>query len=241
MSIIKNIENIIRNAIGQYARKIADKYENVELEELHKIWTEISDDINISSSTVSAKNKVLCDNGCSYVFSRGKNSGDKCGSKTIENTSFCSRHKKQEGKEAKVKKTIPVVSKKNTNPDVKITPKSTDRILKQHKILKKLWHQETGMIFKSAEEKIVIGKVVNNTIIPLTDEDVEICKTWMFGYELKTTENSIPISVKPKSALSNKDIDNLKSQDVEKVINTIKKSSNSDEDVDEDEDEDVDE
>jgi len=47
-----------------------------------------------------------------------------------------------------------------------------------------VWHEETGMVFKSQKEIIVIGKLVNKQIIPLTDVDVTICDKFKFKYEI---------------------------------------------------------
>jgi hypothetical protein len=47
-----------------------------------------------------------------------------------------------------------------------------------------VWHEETGMVLKSQKEIIVIGKLVNKQIIPLTDVDVTICDKFKFKYEI---------------------------------------------------------
>jgi len=46
-----------------------------------------------------------------------------------------------------------------------------------------LWHSATCMVFKSAKERIVIGKCVNDKVLPLTKDDIEICMSHSFAYE----------------------------------------------------------
>uniref|UniRef100_A0A6C0CYJ9 Uncharacterized protein n=1 Tax=viral metagenome TaxID=1070528 RepID=A0A6C0CYJ9_9ZZZZ len=232
MNVIKGIEFIIKNAIEQYACKIADKYDNIELGELEDLWNEISEDIKISISVNSkqskSKSKIKTEevhvdtkkttnSGCQYVFSRGQNSGETCGSKTVINTVYCSRHKKQEGKEPKTKKIIPTVDK------------TVKPVLTKHKIINKLWHQETGLVFDTIkDEKIVIGKVLDNKVISLTAEDVETCKNWRFKYDSTVLEDS-----KTKK-VTQKEIEKLQQKSIEDVLKTIKVQKNNE--VSEDED-----
>ena len=53
-------------------------------------------------------------------------------------------------------------------------------------VLKKLvshntiWHPESTLVFKSQKEKIVIGRYVNDEIIPLDDNALQLCELWKF-------------------------------------------------------------
>ena len=47
-----------------------------------------------------------------------------------------------------------------------------------------VWHEDSGLVFKSQKELIVIGKLVNREIIPLTDVDVTTCEKFKFKYEI---------------------------------------------------------
>ena len=53
-------------------------------------------------------------------------------------------------------------------------------------VLKKLtshdtiWHPESSLVFKSHNERLVIGRYDNNEIIPLDDEAMELCDEWNF-------------------------------------------------------------
>jgi len=53
-------------------------------------------------------------------------------------------------------------------------------------VLKKLnshntiWHPESTLVFKSQKDKLVIGRYVNDEIIPLDDEALKLCEVWKF-------------------------------------------------------------
>ena len=47
-----------------------------------------------------------------------------------------------------------------------------------------VWHEDSGLVFKSQKELIVIGKLVDKEIIPLTDVDVTTCEKFKFKYEI---------------------------------------------------------
>ena len=55
-------------------------------------------------------------------------------------------------------------------------------ILKKLKGHSTIWHPDTSLVFKSKEEKIVIGvyDVDNDQISDLTDEAIELCDAWKF-------------------------------------------------------------
>ena len=125
--------------------------------------------------------------GCPYLFTKGAREGENCGSKPKNGSEYCSRHKKHEGLEPKQKKVLPV-PKKSVNTkinDQKSTPptKSQGIILRKNKILDMIWHVETGMVFKSENERVVIGKCIDDKLLPLNDNDINICMAHSFKYE----------------------------------------------------------
>ena len=63
-------------------------------------------------------------------------------------------------------------------------------ILKKLKSLNTIYHPETKLVFKSAQEKVVIG-VYNETsdsLDPLNEESVKLCEKWKFKYEAPKDE-----------------------------------------------------
>ena len=53
-------------------------------------------------------------------------------------------------------------------------------------VLKKLpahntiWHPESTLVFKSQKERLVIGRYVDDEVIPLDDIAINLCETWKF-------------------------------------------------------------
>ena len=51
-------------------------------------------------------------------------------------------------------------------------------ILKSLKKYKTIWHPESTLVYKSKKERIVIGRYVDNELIPLDEEALELCEVW---------------------------------------------------------------
>jgi len=56
-------------------------------------------------------------------------------------------------------------------------------ILKKLKELQTIWHPESGLVFKSREEKIVTGMYIDNEFIQLDDDAISLCETWGFKFD----------------------------------------------------------
>jgi chromosome segregation ATPase len=58
---------------------------------------------------------------------------------------------------------------------------------KRKLVLKKLnshntiWHPESTLVFKSQKERLVIGRYVNDQLIPLDDDALDLCDEWKFN------------------------------------------------------------
>ena len=196
-SLIQDIENNIETAIGSFCKNIAAKY-NLDLDELMIIWnipkelTKTNPTVKkTKSSVLTVADDDLADiSSCQYLFTKGKQEGEPCGSKTKDGCKFCPKHAKYEGLEQKTKKVIPTTKKasseaKSTDPLKNSSPvkKSISKMLRKNKDINHLWHSDTGMVFKSKDQLIVIGKCVKNSIYPLTDKDIDICMAHGFIYQ----------------------------------------------------------
>ena len=49
--------------------------------------------------------------------------------------------------------------------------------LNQHNTI---WHPESTLVFKSQKDRLVIGRYVDDKIIPLDEEALNLCETWKF-------------------------------------------------------------
>jgi hypothetical protein len=227
-TLIKEIEYAIASAVGRFSQRIAEKY-NIEVDELTELWAsggETENSTRVVQKKVTPKKpnasklppnvtpkKVTpaksdagsteSTDGCPYLFTKGAREGENCGSKPKSGAMYCSRHKKYEGTAPKQKKVLPT-AKKSVAATVKSKKspdkKTVNKVLRKNKALDKLWHADTGMVFKSAKDRIVIGKCVDDELQPLTAEDIYVCMAHSFKYEEpeKVTEEPEKVTEEPE-------------------------------------------
>ena len=242
--LIKNIENIISANITEYISRIADKY-NIDNKELENIWNIISqgtevvvskekpkkekakktdDTGSVSGASVKSKNKSV-EGGCPYVFIKGKDEGTICNSKPKDGAEYCSRHQKCEGVGQKDKKKIPVakktVSSKVSSPKVSPAKKPTEKVLRLNKEIDKFWNPESGLVFKSKDDRVVIGSYKNEKFEKLTDDDIATCEKFGFKYEIEKSKPAVQV-LNPKKSLSEEIVKtNMHAEHVEDVLTEI--------------------
>lgn len=51
-----------------------------------------------------------------------------------------------------------------------------------------VWHEESALVFKSAKELVIVGKLVNKQIMPLEEEDIQLCDKYRFKYQVAVME-----------------------------------------------------
>ena len=97
--LLTDIEKIIETVVSEYNFKLSEKY-NLKSEELQELWKQISgsdvkvakvtkktttaDDKSETVSVKSGRSKKSTEGGCPYVFIKGKDEGNSCGSKPKE-------------------------------------------------------------------------------------------------------------------------------------------------------------
>jgi len=146
---------------------------------------------------------------CAYLFKKGKNEGTKCLAKVCEESpNFCRKHKSQEGKEAtapvtKEKKSTTSKATSGTSKAKKIAAESKEKDSSAVKklndgkpsyVLKKndqgnYEHPETHLVFDRVLKE-VYGKQSDKEILPLTAEDIEMCKKLNFKCRIPTNITS---------------------------------------------------
>ena len=209
-SLMNTVEKAIIESVRDYIERINKKYPNTDKEALLDLWNANTSNASSRKTSVVESEDGKSDgaksdgaksdgaksdsgksvSGCIYTSTKGKNAGRVCGIKPKDGGNYCSTHKKYEGKTPKEKKVVP---KPKTKTEPKKEPKTKSkesavksgsaRVFRKHKELGVLYHQETQLAIKSPEERRVIGKIVDNVIQPLTQEDIETCKQWSFPYD----------------------------------------------------------
>jgi len=217
---------------------------------------EMTNDKNSKSLSKVSDKTSSSSNGCPYIYTKGEKEGQSCGIKPKGSVVYCTRHKKYEGEEPKQKKIVPSAKKSiaGSTPSKVSAPvaKEVNTVLRKNKVIDKLWHSATGMVFKSAKERVVIGKFVDDKLFPLTKEDIEICMSHSFAYdeswkddEIEETITHSPVVTKQlvekKKSISDAITEaNIKASDIELILCELqldtKNSSDDDEDLLEEED-----
>ena len=67
----------------------------------------------------------------------------------------------------------------------------------KNKKIDKFVHQDSGLVFKSEKEKNVIGKLHEDKIKELSDEDIDNCKKYGFKYEIEKVTNKEELEEEP--------------------------------------------
>lgn len=57
-----------------------------------------------------------------------------------------------------------------------MSSKTAKLVLKKHKKLDKIYHPDTGLVFKSATEKVVVGRIVDDDFVELDEEALQLCE-----------------------------------------------------------------
>jgi hypothetical protein len=114
---------------------------------------------------------------CNYVVLRGVHKGSLCGKKVKGGCVLCSRHNKKPVDAAALPKErkTPLIPKP-------IDVMKTSKVLRRNKSIDKLWHEETGMVFNSVDDRTVVNKCTDGKLCDLTDDDVTICERMGFAY-----------------------------------------------------------
>ena len=178
-SLLKNIENSINSAIESFVDRIVEKYEEVDKKAVLKLWKSLNEnDKKVDKSKLSSKEDKLSSKedkkpgqGCPYEFTKGTNAGTTCGKKSKDGNEFCSIHRDKADKPKKEKKVLPEPIKTSSKSTLKTSEEKV--VLRKHPDLAKFYHPETKMVFHSAENRVVVGKVEDNIVSPLTEEDIE--------------------------------------------------------------------
>lgn len=158
MSLSSEINKIIKEHINLYISEISNEC-NIDKKILENIWE------TIGTAKLTHNSEHYNGHVCQYTFKRGYKSGSKC-NKHIKSGEFCSQHK--------------------TNNKIKSCTKRTNPkqiIIQRNKKINRFWHKETRLVFKSKDDKIVIGILKDDKIKKLSHDDIDTCKKWSFYFQ----------------------------------------------------------
>lgn len=158
-------------------KKYAGEYEKVVDSEDEKPAEEVKPkEVKAKDDKPKAKAE---EKGCAYVFTRGANPGKRCGSGQVSGTDFCSKHQSAATKKPEAKKDA--VPKPKATTESK--PKNVFVADASGRLVMKGDHP---LVCKSAQEKLIIGKIEDDEIVPLTEEDQKFCDERNLKYEVSS-------------------------------------------------------
>jgi chromosome segregation ATPase len=102
-----------------------------------------------------------------------------------------------------------------------MSSKGTKLTLKKNKKLDCLVHLETGLVFKSATEKVVTGRVVNDELVELDEEAQQLCEEHGFKIDPELVADD---TVEAEDTEEVKESSPNKSVSEEPIKKTIKKT-----------------
>ena len=155
---MNKLETIFKHHVAIFFKCIQEKY-NIDARDIEREWTVFNSD------------PVFF---CVYTFTRLPRKGETCGKK-IKLGEYCSQHLEKNKKDKK---------EKEKEKETKKSVEKLEVVRMNYKICKYI-HPPTKLAFFSKEHKVVYGKLsLQDTIIPLCDKDINVCKQYMFRYDL---------------------------------------------------------
>jgi hypothetical protein len=229
----------IQSILQQYIQNVSTTY-NIPVNNLQDLMDKFPNTAtgNILRPVVAVVPQpvpaIIGVNTCQYVYVKGQKAGTSCSHKSKKDSEFCSQHSK--------KKEEPQIVVVET---AKEAPKKSNPVLRMNKIINKWWHPETGLVFKSSEEKIVIGIFKDESIHDLTEQDVATCVTHKFKYVFNKRKKEDDDEDEKPMVKKQKTIDtafikiNQEAKNVEVLIKEMFNKNVEEEDDDDDDEEEV--
>jgi len=201
--LVIEIEMVVKQHLRELLNRISYTY-SIPIDELTSL---IDGDADASVIDKPSKHTDVKQT-CTYEFTRGAKKGTLCGSvcKSQDTDNCCTKHKSK-----KVAATPPPAVVVES-----VDPSDAPVVLRKNKSINKLCHMDTQMVFESAENRVVIGKLQSdNTIEPLSIDDVLTCETMGFQYKKDPVVVVAPV----------KDPGVTKIYDIEELLNNLQTSS----------------
>jgi len=91
-------------------------------------------------------------------------------------------------------------------------------VLKKLNTHNTIWHPESTLVFKSQRDRLVIGRYVNDKIIPLDEEALSLCETWKFKPDESLFDGDEEEPEKVDEEADNEEADE---ENVDPVVSTV--------------------
>ena len=95
-------------------------------------------------------------------------------------------------------------------------------VLKKLNTHNTIWHPESTLVFKSQKDRLVIGRYVDDKIIPLDEEALSLCETWKFKPDESLFDGDEEEAEKVDEEADNEE---AKEENVDQVVSTVQVST----------------
>lgn len=168
--------------ILQFCKLFSEKYK-INKEEVEDVWKQFC---------VEKKEIKNISIGCPYKWIKGQKAGQICGTKSKHGL-YCSTHKKYENTEQRQRNIVPVcarteLAKKKQENNIEKDVKSNEvkvqnrTTFRKNKELNLYINTTNNFAFSSVKDKIIVGKIVDNKLVKLNEEDKEECERLCLKY-----------------------------------------------------------
>ena len=205
----------IQDNIKNCATELCSKFKIKSIEDVSSILSKHF--LNVQSTSVSNTTNSST-SGCTTLMKSGERKNQPCGATVVPGTNSCKRHTTKDASTvapiAKTPKTVkdvkePKVAKKS--PALDNDKKPIFDVIESRRTLfhimknkfENFEHKETGFIFDSKTDEVIGKQHPDGTIIPLSVNDIELCKenNWSFKVSTKLTPSSTPSTVKKQTVI----------------------------------------
>jgi hypothetical protein len=216
---MSNIQDTIKNC----ATELCSKYKIKSLEDISSILSNHFSNLTqstTSNSTIS-NSSSNSSSGCTTLMKSGERKNQPCGATVVSGTNSCKRHTaKDTSTVAPIAKTPKTVKDTKEPKEPKVAKKSSaldddkkpifDVIEKRRTLFhimknkfENFEHKETGFIFDPKTDEVIGKQHSDGTIIPLSVNDIELCKenNWSFKVSTKLTPSSTSSTVKKQTVI----------------------------------------
>ncbi len=215
---MSNIQDNIKNC----ATELCSKFKIKSIEDVSSILS--NHFLNIkptSSSSTPTSSTPTSSSGCTTLMKSGERKNQPCGATVVPGTNCCKRHTTKDASTvAPIAKTPKTVKDVKESKEPKVVKKSSAlddekkpifEVIESRRTLFHIMknkfnnyeHKETGFVFDSKTDEVIGKQHPDGTIIPLSVNDIELCKenNWSFKVSTKLTPSSNTVTVKKQTVI----------------------------------------
>lgn len=96
-------------------------------------------------------------------------------------------------------------------------------VLKINKKLDKIYHPDTGLVFKSAKDRVIVGRIVNNKYVELDSSSMDLADEWNFTIDPSLVDEGSASEEESGSESESEEDDSDKPDTKESPVDVVEK------------------